>query len=149
MSQGGVSKLSDTQLDKALAGKVAQVYTYVGELTEGLGGNTTPKDLETALQLMYAYVTQPRRDDEVVKNFLKNEKELLANSIKTLTPEKVFGDTVTTILYQNHFRRIPNKPEDIDKVNIDRAVEIYKERFADFSDFTFVFVGTFEEIFWL
>ena len=43
MSQGGVSKLSDTQLDKALAGKVAQVYTYVGELTEGLGGNTTPK----------------------------------------------------------------------------------------------------------
>jgi zinc protease len=103
MSQGGVSKLSDTQLDKALAGKVAQVYTYVGELTEGLGGNTTPKDLETALQLMHAYATQPRRDDEVVKNFLKNEKELLANSIKTLTPEKVFGDTVTTILYQNHF----------------------------------------------
>ncbi len=144
MSQGGVSKLSDTQLDKALAGKVAQVYTYVGELTEGIGGNTTPKDLETALQLMYAYVTQPRRDDEVVKNFLKNEKELLANSIKTLTPEKVFGDTVTTILYQNHFRRTPNKPEDIDKVNIDRAVEIYKERFADFSDFTFVFVGSFE-----
>jgi len=144
MSQGGVSKLSDTQLDKALAGKVAQVYTYVGELTEGLGGNTTPKDLETALQLMYAYVTQPRRDDEVVKNFLKNEKELLANSIKTLTPEKVFGDTVSTILYQNHFRRTPNKPEDIDKVNIDRAVEIYKERFADFSDFTFVFVGSFE-----
>ena len=144
MSQGGVSKLSDTQLDKALAGKVAQVYTYVGELTEGLGGNTTPKDLETALQLMHAYATQPRRDDEVVKNFLKNEKELLANSIKTLTPEKVFGDTVTTILYQNHFRRSPNKPEDIDKVSIDRAVEIYKERFADFSDFTFVFVGSFE-----
>lgn len=144
VSQGGVSKLSDTQLEKALAGKVAQVYTYIGELTEGIGGNTTPKDLETALQLMYAYVTQPRRDDEVVKNFLKNEKELLINSIKTLTPEKVFGDTVTTILYQNHFRRTPSKPEDIDKVNIDRAIEIYKERFADFSDFTFVFVGSFD-----
>ncbi|GGD57434.1 zinc protease [Emticicia aquatilis] len=144
VSQGGVSKLSDTQLEKALAGKVAQVYTYIGELTEGIGGSTTPKDLETALQLMYAYVTQPRRDDEVVKNFLKNEKELLTNSIKTLTPEKVFGDTVTTVLYQNHFRRTPNKPEDIDKVNIDRAIEIYKERFADFSDFTFVFVGSFE-----
>ncbi len=144
VSQGGVSKLSDTQLEKALAGKVAQVYTYVGELTEGLGGNTTPKDLETALQLMYAYVTQPRRDDEVVKNFLKNEKELLTNSVKTLTPEKVFGDTVTAILYQNHLRRASTKPEDIDKINIDRAFEIYKERFADFSDFTFVFVGSFE-----
>lgn len=144
VTQGGVSKLSDTQLEKALAGKVAQVYTYVGELTEGVGGNTTPKDLETALQLMYAYVTQPRRDDEVIKNFLKNEKELISNSLKTLTPEKVFGDTITTVLYQNHLRRQPNKPEDIDKVNIDRAFEIYKERFADFSDFTFVFVGSFE-----
>jgi zinc protease len=143
-SQGGVSKLSDIQLDKALAGKVANVYTYVGELNEGIGGSTSPKDLETALQLMYAYVTQPRRDDEVVKNFLKNEKELLANSIKTLTPEKVFGDTISTTLYQNHPRRLPNKAEDVDKVNIDRAFEIYKERFADFSDFTFVFVGNFD-----
>ncbi|WP_435355494.1 M16 family metallopeptidase [Emticicia sp. SJ17W-69] len=144
VSQGGVSKLSDNQLDKALAGKVVQVYTYINELTEGVGGNTSPKDLETALQLMYAYVTQPRRDDEVVKSFLKNEKELMANALKTLTPEKVFGDSVTTTLYQNHFRRRPSMPEDIDKVNIDRAIEIYKERFADFSDFTFVFVGSFE-----
>ncbi|AFK04856.1 peptidase M16 domain protein [Emticicia oligotrophica DSM 17448] len=144
VSQGGVSKLSDVQLDKALAGKVAQVYTYIGEISEGIGGSTSPKDLETALQLMYAYVTQPRRDDEVIKNFLKNEKELLANAAKTLTPEKVFSDTVTTVLYQNHFRRQPTKPEDIDKANVDRAFEIFKERFADFSDFTFVFVGTFE-----
>jgi zinc protease len=143
-SQGGVSKLSDSQLDKALAGKVANVYTYISELTEGVGGSTTPKDLETTLQLMYAYVTQPRRDDEVVKSFLKNEKELIANSLKTLTPEKVFSDSVSTTLYQKNFRRLPTKPEDIDKVNINRASEIYKERFSDFSDFTFVFVGNFE-----
>ena len=144
VSQGGVSKLSDSQLDKALAGKTANVYTYISELTEGVGGSTTPKDLETALQLMYAYITQPRRDDEVVKSFLKNQKELIANSLKTLTPEKVFGDSVMTTLYQKNFRRMPTKPEDIDKVNIDRAMEIYKERFSDMSDFTFVFVGNFE-----
>ncbi len=144
VSQGGVSKLSDSQLDKALAGKTANVYTYVGEMSEGVGGNTTPKDLETALQLMYAYVTQPRRDDEVVKSFLKNQKELIANSLKTLTPEKVFGDSVMTTLYKKNFRRMPTKPEDIDKVNIDRSMEIYKERFSDMSDFTFVFVGNFE-----
>ena len=34
---------------------------------------------------------------------------------------------------------IPSAP------NVDRAVEIYKERFADFSDFTFVFVGNIAE----
>jgi zinc protease len=144
VSQGGVSKLSDSQLDKALAGKVANVYTYVSELTEGVGGSTTPKDLETALQLMNAYITQPRRDDEVVKSFLKNQKDLIANSLKTLTPEKVFSDTVMTTLYQQNYRRLPMKPENMDKVNIDRAMEIYKDRFSDLSDFTFVFVGNFE-----
>jgi zinc protease len=143
-SQGGVSKLSDTQLDKALAGKVVSVSAYINELDEGVSGSTSPKDLETALQLMYAYVTQPRRDDEVIKNFLKNAKEIIGNSIKTLTPEKVFGDTITTTLYQNNLRRLPNRVEDVDKINVDRSFEIYKERFADFSDFTFVFVGNFE-----
>ncbi|MBA4849862.1 pitrilysin family protein [Emticicia sp. BO119] len=144
VSQGGVGKLSDVQLDKFLAGKVASVFTYIDELNEGISGNTTPADLETALQLMYAYVVQPRRDDEVVKSFLKNQKELIANSLKTLTPEKVFSDTITTTLYQKNFRRMPTKPEDIDRVNLDRAYEIYKDRFSDMSDFTFVFVGNFE-----
>lgn len=144
ISQGGVGKLSDVQLDKFLAGKVVNVFTYIDELNEGISGNTTPTDLETALQLMYAYVVQPRRDDEVVKSFLKNQKELIANSLKTLTPEKVFNDTITTTLYQKNFRRLPTKPEDIDRVNLDRAFEIYKDRFSDLSDFTFVFVGNFE-----
>jgi zinc protease len=144
VSQGGVGKLSDTQLDKFLAGKVVNVYTYIDELNEGVAGNTTPNDLETALQLMYAYLVQPRRDDEVVKSFLKNQKELIANSLKTPTPEKVFGDTITNVLYQKNFRRSSIKPEDIDRVNLDRAFEIYKDRFGDLSDFTFVFVGNFE-----
>jgi zinc protease len=143
-SQGGVSKLSDTQLDKALAGKNVNVYTYVGELTEGLGGSASPKDFETALQLMFAKVTQPRLDLEVVKSNLKSEKELIANSLKTLTPDKVFGDSISTIFYQNNLRRQSTKPEDIDKIDIERAFGIYKERFADFSDFNFVMVGSFE-----
>jgi len=32
----------------------------------------------------------------------------------------------------------------MDKINFDRIYEIYNDRFADFSDFTFVFVGNFE-----
>ena len=144
VSQAGVGKMTDTQLDKFLAGKVVNVYPYINELTEGISGSTTPKDLETTLQLMYAYIVQPRRDDELVKSFLKNQKELIANSLKTLTPEKVFSDTINTVLYKNNFRRSPIKPEDIDKVNLDRAYEIYKDRFGDLSDFIFVFTGSFD-----
>jgi zinc protease len=144
VSQGGVGKLTETQLDKSLAGKSAQVYTYIDDLTEGIGGSTSPKDLETALQLIYAHITLPRRDDEVIKVGLKNQKDLIANSLKTLTPEKVFSDSINAILYQKNMRRLSLKPEDIDKINIDKAMEVYKDRFSDMSDFTFVFVGNFD-----
>jgi zinc protease len=144
VSIGGVNKLSDVQLEKALSGKIAQVSVYVKELSEGIEGTTTPKDLETALQLMYAKVTQPRRDDELIKSQIKSMKELTENMVKTLTPEQVFSDSITTYLFKNHYRRQPSKPEVFDKINIDRAIEIYKERFADFSDFTFSFVGNFD-----
>lgn len=47
---------------------------------------------------------------------------------------------------KNHPRAggIP-KPEDLDKVNLDRSIQIYKERFANAGDFTFFFVGSFNE----
>lgn len=144
VSQSGIGNISDTQLDKMMAGKVANAYTFIDEISEGVGGSSSPKDFETALQLLYGYVTKPRRDDDVIKSFLKNQKELVANSFKTPTPEKVFGDSVSAIFYNKHFRRMPMKPEVFEQINIDRAYEIYKERFADMSDFTFVFVGNFE-----
>jgi zinc protease len=144
VSQGGVGKLSDTQLSKTLAGKTARVNIGIGDLSESINAGTTPKDLETTLQLMFAKLTQPRRDDEVVKSLLKNEKELIANGIKTPNPGQVFGDSINAILYSNNYRHLPTKPEDIDKVNLDKALEIFKDRFSDMSDFTFVFVGNFD-----
>jgi zinc protease len=144
ISQGGVGKLSDVQLNKTLAGKTARVNVDISDLQESVSGGTTPKDLETTLQLMFAKITQPRRDDEVVKSILKNQKELIANSIKTTSPEQVFSDSVSVTLYQKNYRHLPMKPEDMDKVNLDKALEIYKDRFADMSDFTFVFVGNFD-----
>ena len=47
---------------------------------------------------------------------------------------------------QNHPRAggLP-KSEDFDKINLDRSIQIYKERFANAGDFTFLFVGSFDE----
>ena len=36
------------------------------------------------------------------------------------------------------------KAANVDEMNLDRSIAFYKERFADASDFTFVFVGSFE-----
>ena len=61
-----------------------------------------------------------------------------------MTPEKVFSDSLNAVLTSNDPRRAPIKPESIDKVNLERAVAIYKDRFSDASDFVFTMVGSFD-----
>ena len=144
-SIGGTGEYSQVQLGKFLAGKTLSVSPFVSELTEGISGSTAPKDLETALQLMNSYFTQPRKDADVVKGFLSNQRSFVQNQIATPTPQKVFQDTISVTLGANNPRRQPLKPEDFDKVDTDRALSIYRERFTNAGDFTFYFVGNFDE----
>ncbi|GAB2787495.1 insulinase family protein [Rhabdobacter roseus] len=141
---GGVGPYNQTQLQKYLAGKSANVRPYLNELAEGIAGSTSPKDLETALQLVYAYFTAPRLDQDVAKGFLANQRAYLENMLKTPTPDKIYSDTLSGVLSSYHPRRAPMTPERLDKVNLERAMEIYKSRFASASDFTFTFVGAFK-----
>ena len=49
----------------------------------------------------------------------------------------------TTTLSGNHPRRRPETPATVDQWNLDKSFAFYKARFADASNFTFVFVGSF------
>jgi zinc protease len=144
-AMGGTGAYNQIQLGKFLSGKQVSVFPYVGELSEGINGSAAPKDLETALQLLYSYFTQPRKDADVVKGFLSNQRSALQNRINTPTPQGVFQDTVSVTLGNNNPRRQPLKPDDLDKIDLDRALQIYQERFANAGDFTFYFVGNFKE----
>ncbi|QIP11382.1 insulinase family protein [Spirosoma aureum] len=145
VAMGGTGDYNQIQLGKFLSGKQVSVFPFVGELSEGINGSAAPKDLETALQLLYSYFTQPRKDVDVVKGFLSNQRSALQNQINTPTPARVFQDTVQVTLGANNPRRQPLKPEDLDKIDLDRAVKIYQERFANGGDFIFYFVGNFKE----
>jgi zinc protease len=59
-------------------------------------------------------------------------------------PETVFYDEMNDVMNLGHKRRKPTLAGDLDKVELDRAMAIYRERFGDVSDFTFVVVGSFE-----
>ncbi|GHB55065.1 M16 family metallopeptidase [Persicitalea jodogahamensis] len=144
IGSGGAGSYSQTQLQKYLAGKTVSVRPYVTELSEGVTGSTNPKDLETALQLMYAYFTAPRKDEPVAQGILSSQKSYLENMMKTPTPEKIFSDTLNAVMTNYDPRSEPLTPERVDKVNLDRAMEIYKDRFKDASDFVFTFVGAFK-----
>jgi len=139
---GGLGEFNAVQLPKLLSGKRASVSPYIAERSEGISGLTSPKDLETALQLTYLYFTQPRKDAETFKGLIAQQKGGLAN--RGNDPNSVFADSVAAILGNYNVRRTGPTIEKINQVSLDRAFDIYQDRFADASDFTFVFVGSFK-----
>lgn len=141
IAKSGVGEFNAIQLPKFLNGKRVFVSPMIGERTEGISAFSSPKDLETALQLTYLYFTAPRKDAEIFKGIITQQKGSLAN--RENDPNSVFGDTVSAVLSNNNSRRTGPSLEKLNQINLDRAFEIYKERFADASDFVFTFVGSF------
>lgn len=140
---GGVGNFSATDLPKVLAGKKVNVSPYIGNYTEGMNGNCSPKDLETMMQLIYLYFTAPRADEEAFQSYTQRSKAALKNT--ELNPMVTFSDSLVKVLYNNHPLRMRMKAEDIDKINYTKAMEIYKDRFKDPNNFIFYFVGNIDE----
>jgi zinc protease len=138
---GGVGTFSATQLDRLLRSKFAGVTPFIDEYDEGVTGRSTPQDLETMFQLMYLRFTAPRADPNAFAAATAQAHAIVANQLAS--PEIVFNRTIDAALDGNSTRREPETSATIDKWNLDKSLAFYKARFADASNFTFVFVGSF------
>lgn len=139
MMTSGVGNFSRVDLTKKLSGKTASLFPALGATSEGLSGQASPKDLETLLQLVYLQFTAPRLDTSAVAAFKNQFSAMLAN--RASSPDAAFGDTIGVTMSSGHLRGRPLSMTTLAEINPQRAYEIFRERFADASDFTFVFVG--------
>lgn len=139
----GVKDLSPIDLRKVLAGKTVNASPRMSSTMEGFSGQSGSADVETMLQLVYLYITQPRKDESLFSSFVSKQQSMYQNMMAQ--PQAVFQDSIQRTLYNKHLRgpRVP-KPEDFSKINLDRSFEIYRERFGSAKDFTFFFVGSFD-----
>lgn len=136
---GGVADHSQTVLRKMMAGKIVRLRTWINELEEGVGGSTSVADLETMLQLLHLRFTAPRKDEQAFAAWKASQLEWVRN--RDLSPERVFFDEVGATASSKHLRHLPVTTANIETVDLALAHEIYKDRFSDAGDFSFVFVG--------
>jgi zinc protease len=139
VSLSGIGTLNRVDLGKKLAGKAVSVTPAMTETSQRLVGSASPKDLETMLQLAHLHFTSPRLDTAAMQAFRNQVAPMLAN--RGANPNQVFQDTVQVTLGQHSHRARPVSAATFAEVSPERAVAFYKERFADASGFTFVFVG--------
>jgi len=141
VASSGLAGFDATQLGKMLAGKAVSMQPAMDDLTEGLIGGASPRDLETLLQLAYLYFTAPREDSTTFRSLLTRFRGYLEN--QAASPENAFSDTLSVTMAQYHARARPVTVQTLDEIRADRALSFYRDRYADASDFTFVFVGSF------
>lgn len=134
---GGVGDLNSMQLLKLLENKSASVTPYITEHLQGVNGSCFASTLEMALQLTNLYFTKPRKDTASFNNFMSKYKSAQPN--RRSNPNNIYNDTVNNVL-----GRLRHGTPGMKSVTLDKAFNIYQERFADASNFTFVFVGKFE-----
>ncbi|MCL2682996.1 MAG: insulinase family protein [Bacteroidales bacterium] len=135
----GVGEFDRTTLNRMMTGKRVSVMPTLSELSQGFSGFCSPKDLETALQLVHLYFTAPRfeqGDFDITMGRLRN---FVAN--QGANPAAVLSDTLTRLLNNFHPRVIPITEAGLDKLSLAKIREIYRQRFANPGAFTFYFVG--------
>jgi len=137
----GVGGFTPVDLDKLLAGRIATVSPFMTTYTHGLAGGSTPRDLETALQLVYLHFTAPNRDAAAFTLLTRRLEASLANQAQS--PGAAFGETVRRINTMDHYSVRPMRPDDVPRLRAERVVAYYDARFRNAADFTFVVVGAF------
>jgi zinc protease len=142
INQSGAGVFDYNSLEKKLAGKNLYINPSINQTAEGFTGSTSPKDMETLFQLVYLYSTSPRKDTVAFSSLIARYKAMLQN--RSASPEAAYGDTIRVTLANYHFRSRPFSISMVDEANLDKAVNFYRNRFADFSNFTFFFIGSFD-----
>jgi len=139
----GLGQLNKDEFTRFMTGKAVQVFPTISERYEGISAVSDKDGLKTAFELIYGYFVEPKVDDQSFQSFMSRNIAALDNKLSD--PNAVFSDSINQVLYGNQIRRLNPTVEFIQSTDKDRALEIYKERFADASDFTFVIVGSFTE----
>jgi zinc protease len=141
--ESGVGSFSKPDLQKMLAGKTVFVQPQLSPYYDGLRGNSSAGDLETALQLTWLYFTAPRADETVYSSLVSRQQAALKNVLSN--PLYSFFNETRKIRYDHNPRTPGLLPTDEDwaKVSFAKTTEVYRTRFANAAGFTFVFAGSF------
>lgn len=139
----GLGNFNNTELQKALAGKKVSLGFSLGNQHETLEGSSTPKDIETFMQLAYLYFTKINPDEKSYANVVAQYETALKNI--AINPDVAFSDSINNTLHDYNYADQRITLDDLHKIDYKRCLQIAKERLANAGDFTFYFVGNYDE----
>ena len=138
----GVAGFSGTTVTKMLSGKTLSVTPYISDYTHGVNLSCAPKDIETAMQLLYLTYAQPRFDANEFDQGMKQIAAVLPN-LEGM-PDYALEKEVYSKLYKGN-RHILISQEMLPKANVTTLERVYKQLFKDAAGATAIVVGDFDK----
>ena len=129
------------QLNRMMSGRQLGISFILNDPNEQLSGGCQSGDLETLLQLCYLYFTDVSIDEDAFQSLKTRIRSQLSQA--SYNPKMIYSDSIGSTIYQGNpmYRNI--KPEEVDLLNGERVLELYRQRVANAGDYTFSIVGAF------
>ncbi|MCB9681739.1 MAG: insulinase family protein [Alphaproteobacteria bacterium] len=143
MMRSGLGDMDVVTLARKLAGKEARVTPSLGRTREFFSGGASTHDLETMFQLLYLSVTAPRFSEDAFALEVQGRREALRN--RDASPDAVFEDAFTRLVWGDDPRQTNWTLDELDQMDLATSAAVFRDRFGDVGDFTFVFVGNLDE----
>ena len=140
-SNTGVGQFSHSTMGKMLSGKQVSVSPYISNFTHGFKAESTTKDLETAFQIMYLGITEPRFDPDEYNQGISQLEAILPNMVGTAN-YKLQVELYKTVY--NSPRRQMISQEVIDKASLQTLEEVYRKIFKGADGATLIIAGDFD-----
>ena len=139
LNNSGVSSFPGTTMAKMLTGKNLSVTPYFDQLENGINGNSTVKDFETALQLLYLFAMDPRFDPEEWQNSIDQISSILPNLVNQ--PNYKLQQQLYSTIYGGNARKEALSPEKLQRASLQTIEKNWKKLFADAAGAKLVIVG--------
>jgi len=144
VNEGGLGSFSALELNQALAGRNISIEPYIHSSHEGFTGAAMHEDFETLLELLYLHFTELRKDEVAWRAFKVRTAEKIKH--REASPVARYNDFVWETIFDGHPRSRPVTVDRFNEADMDRALEIFAERFAGAADFVFIIVGDFDPL---
>lgn len=141
IAEMGYGDHSAADLRRVLADRNIKVSTSTSQGEESIETATNRRDMQDAFRLLYLRSTGVRPDSISFETYRANRRNVASNT--HLNPTQAMGDTIHFNIYNRHPLAMHSSLADIDHIDMNKAIEIYRDRYADMSDFTFMVVGDF------
>ena len=129
------------QLNKMMSGRQLGISFILNGPNEQLSGGCQSADLETLLQLCYLYFTDVSLDKEAFESLKTRIRSQVSQA--SYNPKMTYSDSIGSTIYRGNpmYRNV--LPEEVDRLDGERVLELYRQRVTNAGDFVFSIVGAF------